>query len=42
LVQARLQALYLYQSGQASDYGTISQQVGYERHTVGKWFKQYS
>ena len=41
LVQARLQALYLYQSGQ-QDYGTISQQVGYERHTVGKWFKQYS
>lgn len=39
LVQARLQALYLYQSGQ--DYVTISQQVGYERHTVGKWLDQY-
>ena len=41
LVQARLQALYLYKSGQAQDYGTIGQQLGYERHTVGKWFKQY-
>lgn len=41
LVQARLQALYLYKSGQAQDYGSISQQLGYERHTVGKWFKQY-
>ncbi len=41
LVQARLQALYLYKSGQAPDYATISQQVGYERHTVGKWFSQY-
>ena len=38
LMQARLQALYLYQSGQAPDYGSIGQQVGYERHTVGKWF----
>jgi transposase len=42
LVQARLQALYLYKSGQGQDYGTISEQVGYERHTVGKWFRQYS
>ena len=42
LVQARLQALYLYKSGQAQDYGSISEQVGYERHTVGKWFRQYS
>jgi transposase len=42
LVQARLQALYLYKSGQAPDYGSISEQVGYERHTVGKWFRQYS
>jgi transposase len=41
LVQARLQALYLYKSGQGKDYATISQQVGYERHTVGKWFSQY-
>lgn len=40
IVQARLQAFYLYKSGQ--DYGAISQQLGYERHTVGKWFKQYS
>ena len=42
LVQARLQALYLYKSGQAQDYSTIGQQLSYERHTVGKWFKQYS
>lgn len=42
LVQARLQALYLYQSGQAQDYAAIGQQVGYERHTVGKWFRLYS
>lgn len=42
LVQARLQALYLYQSGQAADYAGISEQVGYERHTVGKWFRDYS
>ena len=42
LVQARLQALYLYRSGQAQDYSAISQQVGYERHTVGKWFRLYS
>jgi transposase len=41
LVQARLQALYLYQSGQIQDYEQISQQVGYERHTVGKWFRLY-
>ncbi len=41
LVQARLQALYLYKSGQALDYAAIAQQLGYERHTVGKWFKQY-
>jgi transposase len=42
LVQARLQALYLYKSGQAQEYGAISEQVGYERHTIGKWFRQYS
>lgn len=42
LVQARLQALYLYKSGQEQDYAAIGQQVGYERHTVGKWFSQYS
>ena len=41
LVQARLQALYLYQSGQIEDYGQIGKQVGYERHTVGKWFSHY-
>ena len=41
LVQARLQALYLYQSGQAADYAQISRQVGYERHTIGKWFGLY-
>ena len=38
-VQARLQALYLYKSGQ--EYGPISQQLGYERHTVGKWLRLY-
>jgi transposase len=32
----------LYRSGQEQDYSAIGQQVGYERHTVGKWFKQYS
>lgn len=41
LVQARLQALYLYQSGQAQDYTAIGEQVGYERHTIGKWFGLY-
>ena len=41
LVQARLQALYVYKSGQEQDYAAISQQVGYERHTVGKWFGLY-
>ncbi len=41
LVQARLQALYLYQSGQEQDYAAIGKRVGYERHTVGKWFRQY-
>jgi transposase len=41
LVQARLQALYLYGSGQAVDYGQIGKQVGYERHTIGKWFNLY-
>ena len=40
LVQARLQALYLYKSGQ--DYTAISHQVGYERHTVGRWLSLYS
>lgn len=39
LVQARLQAVYLYQNGQ--DYNTIGEQLGYERHTVGKWLRQY-
>jgi transposase len=42
LVQARLQALYLYKSGQALSYEQIGQQLGYERHTIGKWFSQYS
>jgi transposase len=41
LVQCRLQALYLYQSGQVKDYEQIGQQVGYERHTIGKWFSLY-
>lgn len=41
LVQARLQALYLYQSGLVKDYEQIGKQVGYERHTVGKWFGLY-
>jgi len=35
-----LQAINLYKSGQA--YVSIGQQLGYERHTIGKWFKQYS
>jgi transposase len=30
----------LYKSG--SDYAAISQQVGYERHTVGRWLRLYS
>ncbi len=42
IVQARLQALYLYKSGQVQAYGAIGKQLGYEQHTVGKWFKQYS
>jgi len=41
LVQARLQALYLYKSGQEQDYAAIGKQLGYERHTVGKWFSRY-
>lgn len=41
LAQARLRAYYLYQSGQASSYDQIAHQVGYERHTIGKWFKLY-
>jgi transposase len=41
LVQARLQALYLYKSGQEQDYAAIGKQVGYERHTIGKWFGLY-
>jgi len=41
LVQARLQAMYLYKSGQEQDYAAIGKQVGYERHTVGKWFSLY-
>ena len=41
LVQARLQALYLYKSGQEQDYAAIGKQIGYERHTIGKWFSLY-
>jgi len=41
LVQARLQALYLYKSEQEQDYAAIAQQLGYERHTIGKWFSLY-
>ena len=41
LAQARLRAFYLYQSGQERDYGSIGQQLGYERHAKGRWFKQY-
>ena len=41
LAQARLRAFYLYTSGQAKDYEHIGQEVGYERHAVGQWFKCY-
>ena len=41
LAQARLRALYLYRSGQASSWEQIGQQVGYERHAVGRWMRLY-
>lgn len=41
LAQARLRALYLYKSGKAKEYGHIAQELGYERHAVGQWFKIY-
>jgi transposase len=41
LAQARLWSLYLYKSGQARSYEQIAKAVGYERHAVGHWFKQY-
>jgi len=41
LAQARLRAYYLHKSGQASSCEQIGQQVGYERHAVGRWFRLY-
>ena len=41
LAQARLRAIYLYQSGPVRSYDQIAKQVGYERHTIGKWFELY-
>jgi transposase len=41
LAQARLRAYYLYKTGQCEDYADIAQQLGYERHAVGRWFQHY-
>ena len=41
LGQARLRAFYLYRTGQVRDFTQIGQQVGYERHAVGNWFRLY-
>ena len=41
LAQARLRAFYLYKSGQASSCEQLSQEVGYERHAVGRWMRLY-
>jgi len=41
LAQARVRAFYLYKSGQVRSYKLIAQQLGYERHTVGRWFALY-
>lgn len=42
LAQARLRAYYLYKTGQGKDYASIAQQLGYERHAVGRWFQLYA
>jgi transposase len=41
LAQARLRAYYLYQSGQVQNYDQLAASLGYERHTIGKWFQLY-
>ena len=41
LAQARLRAYYLYKTGQGQDYTSIGEQLGYERHAVGRWFQLY-
>lgn len=41
LAQARLRTFYLYKSGQVCGYEQLGQEVGYERHAVGKWFRLY-
>lgn len=41
LAQARLRAFYLHKSGNAKEYAQIAQEIGYERHAVGQWFKIY-
>ncbi|MGD1889631.1 MAG: helix-turn-helix domain-containing protein [Cyclobacteriaceae bacterium] len=42
LAQARLRAFYLYKTQQYQDYESLAQQVGYERHAVGRWFRRYA
>jgi transposase len=41
LAQARLRAFSFYKNWQACSYEQIAKAVGYERHTVGQWFKLY-
>ncbi len=41
LAQARLRALCLYQSGQMRNYDQLAATLGYERHSIGKWFELY-
>ncbi|TXK45728.1 hypothetical protein FVR03_12330 [Pontibacter qinzhouensis] len=41
LAQARLRAFYLCQSGQAGSCEQLSEQLGYERHAVGRWLRLY-
>jgi transposase len=41
LGQARLRAYYLYKTGQVQEYAAIAQQLGYERHAVGRWLQLY-
>lgn len=42
LAQARLRAFYLYKTGQYQDYHSLAEQLGYERHAIGRWFSQYA
>lgn len=37
----RLNALYIYKTGQAKTYSAIGKLLGYERHTISVWFKRY-